>query len=61
MKGVRDMRFTQSHPENTALLLTQNLRRVMEGEFLMSLPFVALCEVGPLFIRVPVQRGLCNR
>ena len=35
MKGVRDMRFTQSHPENTALLLTQNLRRVMEGEFSM--------------------------
>jgi hypothetical protein len=34
------------NPNETASPFTQNLRRMLEGEFLMSLPFVALCEVG---------------
>ena len=33
---VRDVRLTRCHPRNHVAPFTQNIRRVMEGEFLMS-------------------------
>jgi len=47
-------------PNETASSFTQNLRRMLEGEFSMSLPFVALCEVGPPFIRMHLASCRCS-